>query len=165
MNDLVSVATDFVLRDRTDYQLLHFVIGQHDTPEMQYKQIILEARDLFLRIKNAEIQLQIDEEKIKKLRNKDSKIKNLKADRIELHMRATMSLLEAAKQELAYLVTLWQQYPKFTHEDIENNQMDYWALRLTRQAMTDRMALDQGVDKGNVASMINAGLVSAELTR
>jgi hypothetical protein len=163
MTDIQQAARDYIVRERSDYQLLHFVIGQHDTPEMRYRQILLEAKDLMFKIGNAEIELEITRRKIEKLESSGNEIKQLRAKQLRLGMALTLDALEAARRELHTLAELSKDYRYYTPDEIEANQAEYWEKRLTRQATTDRMALEQGVNSGNLASMMNAGLVNKEL--
>ena len=165
MNHIAKLANDYIIRERSDYQLKHFVVGQHDTPEMRYRQILMEAKDLLFKIKNAELELEINKRKVEKLESSRDEIKHLKAQQIRLGMAMTETILVATKRELDTLVEMSKDYRHYTPEEIEANQEQYWELRLTRQATTDRMALEQGVSAGNLASMMNAGLVQKELTR
>jgi hypothetical protein len=165
MTELAKVANDYVVRERSDYQLKHFVIGQHDTPEMRYRQILLEAKDLIFKIKNAELSLEITRRKIDKLEASDKETDHIKAQQRRLGMALTLDALEGAKRELDYLVELSKDYRHYEPDEIEANQAEYWEKRLTRQATTDRMSLEQGVNAGNLASMMNAGLVQKELAQ
>ena len=46
-----------IQQPRSRYQLIHFVIGQHDTPEMRYYQLMLELQDTGYKLRLAEIGL------------------------------------------------------------------------------------------------------------
>lgn len=164
MNDIVKQAQGYVIRDRSDYQLKHFVIGQHDTPEMRFRQILLEARDLLMKIKTAEIDLELLQMKIEDLEKTGDKKDELKAKKQRLHKSLVESLLVATKQELDYLVELSKDYRHYTQDEIEANQAEYWDLRLTRQALNDRMALEQGVNVGNLESLRQIGALQREIT-
>jgi hypothetical protein len=163
MNELAKVANDYIIRERSDYQLRNFVVGQHDTPEMQYRQILLEAKDLLFKIKNAEIELEITKKKIEKLESSSDEVDHLKAKQKRLGMAMTLTVLEGAKRELDYLVELSGNYKHYTPQEIEENQQDYWQKRLTRQANTDRMSLEQGISAGNLESLIKAGMIQEQL--
>jgi hypothetical protein len=162
-NDLAKVANDYIVRERSNYQLRHFVIGQHDTPEMRYRQILLEAKDLIFKIKNAELSLEITKRKIEKLEASDKETDHLKAQQKRLGMSLTLEALEGARRELSYLAELSKEYAYYSPEEIEENQEEYWQKRLTRQAATDRLSLEQGVHTSNLTSMMNAGLVNKEI--
>jgi hypothetical protein len=162
---LVKSVSNYIIRERSDYQLKHFVIEQHDTPEMRFRQIIIEAKDMLYKIKQTEISLEISKRQIEKLEASSNEIDHLKAKRKRLDMAITLDVLEGAKQELNYLVELSKDYRHYTSEEIEANQSDYWQKRLTRQANTDRMALEQGINVGNLESMMKAGLIQKELAQ
>lgn len=163
MSDLAKIANDYIVRERSDYQLRHFVVGQHDTPEMRFRQILLEAKDLIFKIKNAEIEVEITQRKIEKLESSGDAIKHLKAEQLRLGLGLALEALEGARRELRYLAELSKDYRYYSPEEIEANQGEYWEKRLTRQVTTDRMAAENGVSAGNLASMMNAGLVAKEL--
>lgn len=161
MSDLEKVAHDYIVRERSDFQLEHFVVGQHDTPEMQYRQIIIEAKSLITKIRFAELDLQMQRIKLDKL--SDSPVDQIKAERHRIGMALTEDNVEAAKRELAFLCRLAEQYPRYSAEDIEANQREYWENRLQRQATLDRLSVEQQVSVGNLGSMLNAGLLNREL--
>jgi hypothetical protein len=163
MTELAKVANDYVVRERSDYQLKHFVVGQHDTPEMRYRQILLEAKDLIFKIKNAELSLEITRRKIDKLEASDKETDHIKAQQRRLGMALTLDALEGAKRELDYLVELSKDYRHYEPDEIEANQAEYWEKRLTRQANTDRMSLEQGISAGNLESLMKAGLVQKQI--
>lgn len=163
MSDMIKISQDFVMRERSNYQLKHFVIGQHDTPEMRYKQIILECRSLIHKIKNCEIDREITIEKIKRLEAANDEIKKLKAQKMRLGLSMTEPVIQGAYQELDYLIELAKDYRCYTPEDIEANQDQYWELRLTRQANQDRIALDAGINVGNLQSLMQADLLQKQI--
>jgi hypothetical protein len=164
LSELVAIANDYVVQGRSNFQLKNFVIGQHDTPEMRYRQIIIECKDLLYKIAQAEIALEIGALKLAKLEESDDEIDKLKVKKRKMQRAVAQTVIEGTKRELAYLVELAKDYRHYTPSEIEANQPEYWELRLTRQATTDRMALEQGVSAGNLASMINAGLIQKELS-
>lgn len=157
--------TSLLLVQRTNYQIKHFVIGQHDTPEMQYRQIVMEARDLVQKIRHNELQLEIAKKRIERLEMSKDEIDHLKAKQKKLGLAVLEDMITAAKRELAYLFELSKDYPDYSLDDIEANQSVYWRLRLTRQASADQISAQQGISAGNVAAMINAGLIQKELSK
>ena len=44
-----------VQQPRSRYQLVHFVLGQHDTPEMQFYQLMLELQDMGYKLRMAQL--------------------------------------------------------------------------------------------------------------
>lgn len=154
MTDIEKRSSDYVMRDRSNFQLKHFVVQQHDTPEMQYKQILLEIKSLIYKIKTAEISRQITEKKIANRLSTGDEIDKLKAEGMRLDLWYGESVLEGAKQELAYLCELSKDYRHYTSDDIEQGQEEYWNRRLNRQAETDRLAVESKVSSGNMAALL-----------
>ena len=163
MNDIERQAKDYVVRERSDYQLLHFVVGQHDTLQMQYRQILLEVKSLITKIRLAELATQ--KQRIKLDRLSGSALNLLKAEKIRINMVVTLDAIEGARRELNYLLELAGKYPQYTPQEIEENQEEYWESRLQRQANLDRMSVEQNVSAGNLASMLNAGLLNRSIEK
>lgn len=163
-DSLVKKSRHLLITSRSKFQLEHFVVGQHDTPEMRYRQIILEARSLLHSIDYARLQAEVYCLEIKELEaTKDEKDK-LVAQQKRLDLEQTLSLMQAAEKELEYLTEIAQDYRPYTLEEIEQNQPLYWKKRLTRQAFTDRSAIEEGISVGNVASLIQAGILQGQIT-
>lgn len=157
--ELENLSNNYVVQSRSNFQLKHFVIGQHDTPEMQYRQILIEAQDLLYKIKMAEFDLEKKKIRLEKLAKSDSKISAVKAKEVQLAIEYTLLTLEGAKRELFYLEELFKQYPKYTLDDIEDNQREYWEKRLSRQADLDTFSAQKGISVGNAQSMLDIGLI------
>jgi hypothetical protein len=160
MPELSKITQSQIIPSRSRYQLEHFVIGQHDTPEMQYQQILIEGADLTMKIRMAELAIRKTEIEIANLKLSDDPIKLIEAEEKELGLAYTKLVLESARYEWAVLEELFKKYPNYTYAEIENNQPEYWKQRLTRQAEIDQVQAREGITAGNVASMLNAGLIS-----
>lgn len=161
MTDIEKIAQDYIVRERSNYQLRYFVVGQHDTPEMQYRQILMEVKALVTKIRMAE--LQVEKQRIKIERLSDDPLDQIKAEEHRVGIAITLDLIEAARRELEFLLNLAQEYPQYTPQDIEDNQREYWEARLQRQASLDRLSVEQQVSAGNLMSMLNAGLLNREI--
>jgi hypothetical protein len=161
MTDIKKIANDYIIRERSDYQLRHFVIGQHDTPAMQYRQILLEVKSLLTKIRFAE--LDVKKKRIKMQRLSDDALDQVKAEEHKFSIAILLDGIEAASRELDFLLRLAEQYPQYSPQDIEDNQAEYWQARLQRQATLDRMSVEQQVSVGNLSSMLNAGLLNREI--
>jgi hypothetical protein len=159
MSELAKIAQSQIIPSRSRYQLEHFVIGQHDTPEMRYQQILIEGADLTMKIKMAEFAMQKTEIEIANLKLSDDPIKLIEAKEKELGLAYSRLVLESTRYEWAVLEDLFKQYPNYSYADIEANQPDYWKARLTRQAEIDRTQAKEGISAGNLTSMLNAGLL------
>lgn len=140
----------------------HFVLGQHDTAPMQWRQILLEAQDLIYKIRLAEIAVQKASIEIERLMSTGDEIDALEAEEKELGVVLTKRTLQGARQELLWLQELADEVGAFTAEEIEADQPNYWSLRLNRQAGLDRLALAEGVSPANLQSMLSAGLLTKE---
>jgi hypothetical protein len=160
--DLYKKASSFILQDRSEYQIAKFVIGQHDTPQMQYRQILIEAQDLIYKIKMAEISQKKLKLKIRKLLEENTEESLLDAEEAQLSYALTENVIEGAKRELAVFENLYQQFPQFTEQDIADNQEDYWKLRLHRQAELDTAHRSSGVSPGNLQALLEIGEVTLE---
>ena len=159
--EIEKIATDYVVRERSDYQLRHFVIGQHDTPQMRYRQILIEIKSLVTKIRLAELDLKKNRIKLDRLG--DDPLDLIKAEKLQLGMAVTADALEAARRELDFLLKLAEEYPQYTPQDIEDNQQEYWEARLNRQANIDRMSVTEQVSAANLTSMLYSGLFQKEI--
>jgi uncharacterized protein (DUF433 family) len=163
LGDLAKIAQSYTIPSRTYFQLKHFVIGQHDTPEMQYRQIIIEVKDLLFKIRSTEIVLKKEEILLKRLEESNDEMDLLEAESKRLGMAVTRDTLEGGKREFNYLCNLAKDYPHYSPDDIEAAQETYWRQRLNRQASIDQLSADQRVSVGNLHSMHQAGLLPKEL--
>jgi hypothetical protein len=161
VTDIQQFARDYIVRERSDYQLLHFVIGQHDTPHMRYRQILLEVKSLITKIRLAELDVKKQQIKLDALT--DEPLNQIKAEKIRINIAITLDALEGARRELAFLLKLAEDYPAYTPQEIEENQQEYWEARLQRQATLERMSVEQQVSTVNLMSMLNAGLLNREV--
>jgi hypothetical protein len=156
MSKLSKLSQTQIIPSRSKFQIEHFVIGQHDTPEMRYQQILIEGADLAYKIKMAEIGIEKTKIEIKKLKKTGDELDALEAKEKELGMAYTSLVLESTRYEYAVLEGLFNQYINYSYEDIEANQPEYWKARLTRQAEIDIAQSRQGITAGNLTSLINA---------
>ena len=161
MNDIEKAAHDYIVRERSDYQLQHFVIGQHDTPHMQYRQILIEVKSLIIKIRFAK--LDIDKKRIKIDALTDAPLDAIKAEKLRLGIAITLDAIEGANRELSFLLRLAEEYPQYTAQDIEDDQTHYWQARLERQAMIEKMSVEHQMSSANLTSMLNAGLLKREI--
>jgi hypothetical protein len=162
VHELEKISENFIVQARSRYQIENFVIGQHDTEEMQYRQIIIEAQDLIHKIKKAEVQIEKMNIEIQAL-SKGDRLKQLDAADKALDKRYLEITLAGSYRELAVLQDLFNAFPKYSADEIERNQKDYWEKRLTRQAHIEALSAQQGVSSGNLTSMLQANLLRNEV--
>jgi hypothetical protein len=158
MTELQKKSSAYIIRSRSDYQLKKFVVGQHDTPEMQYRQILIEAQSLIYNIKAAELSIKKLELEAKKLELANDEIASIEAQEKRLGIAQTLIALDGARAELNCLESLFNNYPQFSPDEIEANQPEYWAKRLSRQAELDVTSFREGITGANLQSMLDAGL-------
>jgi len=153
---------NLVILSRSKYQIEKFVLGQHDTLPMQFRQIVLEIRSLETSLETAKVSLQILEIKINKLATKNDEISLLKLKKKEIKAGMLSEGIASSAAELEILNEILSSIPWFTEVEIEQNQEEYWEKRLTRQAEIDSIQAAQGISAGNISSLIQAGLISLQ---
>ena len=125
---------------RTPYQLERFVVGQHDTLEMQFVQVCRELEALYYTIKEVGMANKKTELEIAKLRATGDEIDSIDADIKELGLERTRLVAIGARRELDELIKMYDAMPHFTRQQIDESQPDYWQARLGRQANLQMMA-------------------------
>lgn len=153
MSELEKVSQGITIPERTRFQIERFVIGQHDTPEMQYRQVLIEAQDLIYKIQLAKIGIKKTELEIQRLLATGDEMEALEAEEKKLGLELTKNVLVGAEQELAVLEEIYKQSPKFSQEDIEANQPEYWSKRLHRQAKHELASRQTGVGANSLQSL------------
>lgn len=153
-----------IQKPRTEFQLKNFVVGQHDTEEQQYKQCLMEIQALIHTIKVTAIEIKKNEIKIKKLRATKDEIDELDAQILELNLDQSRLALVGAQRELSDLVAIWESFPhKFTYEEIEESQPEYWYKRLTRQSTLETIGGSQA-QSAHLEALRQIGVISVDDT-
>lgn len=141
---------------RSAYVLEHLVVKAHEHPSQQFLQCVLEMRIKYNTIRRSRIQREIINEEIARLDMADS-IDRLQAElkRIDLE---EMELSEVgAMREFFSLYRIYQQMPRFTAEQIEAGQAEYWYKRLVGQSQRDVLATGR-VGQGNIQALEHIGV-------
>jgi hypothetical protein len=161
MYDEIDKAIAEVQQPRSRFQLESFVLGQHATDEMKYYQTVIELQDMIYKYKLAQIAVKKSEIKIAKLRATGDELDELKAQEVELGLVQTRFTMLGAERELAHLVDIWNGFEhKFTREEIEAAQPDYWEARLTNNAKAMLMG-GSGVNPAHIETMEQAGILES----
>ena len=161
MFENIELAIAEVQQPRSRFQLERFVLGQHATAEMQYYQTVIELQDMIYKYKLAEISVKKTEAKIAKLRSTGDEIDELKAQERELGLAQTRFAMIGAERELAHLVDIWNGFQhKYSREEIEIAQPDYWQARLTNNAKAMLMG-GSGVNAAHIEAMEQAGVLES----
>ena len=161
MFDAIEKAIADVQQPRSRFQLERFVLGQHATNEMRYYQVCLELQDLLYKYKFAEINAKKTEIKIERLRSTGDELDELKAQEIELGQAQTKLAVIGARRELGHLMEIWDSFEhKYSREEIEAAQPDYWQARLTNNARAMLMG-GQSVNPAHIEAMEQAGVLES----
>lgn len=148
-----------IQQPRSNFQLERFVLGQHLTPEMQYYQLLLEIQDLTFKHNNALIEREISEKKIAKLEASEDEIKILKAKQRRLALDQLNLAILGTERELAHLFTVWDSFEhKYSREEIEAAQPEYWKARLSANANAMIMG-GAGINPAHLEAMAQAGIL------
>lgn len=142
---------------RTSYVIEKFVVGQHDTIEMQFSQCVLEIQIKVANLKRAKLGKRKIEIQIKELEDKGTEIDQIDADLKRIDLQEQDFAVLGALRELETLYKIYQSFPKkYTREEIDNAQENYWKLRLDRQAQQDLQATGRiGVGNSEALRQIN----------
>lgn len=151
-----------IMPERTGYQLRHFIIGQHDTAPMRFRQIVLEAQRLAYNMRMAELDIEKKRIQIHRLLSSGDPIEAIEAEELRLGITLTERALEGARFEWLELEKLADETGYHSLADIEADQGDYWRRRLTRQAESDRLGHREGISPGNIESLLAAGLIQRQ---
>jgi hypothetical protein len=161
MFDEIDKAIAEVQQPRSRFQLERFVLGQHATPEMQYYQTLIELQDMIYKYKLAQIAVKKAELKIDKLRKTGDELDELKAQEVELGLVQTRFTMLGAERELKHLVEIWDSFEhKYTRDEIEQAQPDYWRARLTNNARAMLMG-GTSVNAAHIEAMEQAGVLDS----
>lgn len=154
-----------ITQSRSNYQLEKFVVGQHHTPEMQYYQLVLEASALTNSLKNVKLQIKKLDAEITELNSTGKKSDEVEAEIKQLSIFDLEHSIIGAERELKYLTQLFDQYPKFTRQEIESAQKEYWETRLTRTAQFQMLSRQGGVDWAQLEALQQANFIEDGLAQ
>ena len=153
----IDEAIAAIQQPRSRFQLLHFVLGQHDTPEMQFYQLCQELQDTGYKLRLAELYLRRTEGEIERLRATGDEIDEIDAEEKQVGMEQTRVVMLGARREMEVLQDLFDSVPHFSRPEIEHAQPEYWEKRLTRQ--TELQIMSGHVGWAQLDAMRQAGLM------
>ena len=161
MFDQIEKAIAEVQQPRSRFQLERFVLGQHATKEMQYYQTVIELQDAIYKYKVAVLNVKKSEIKIAELRVTGKEFDELKAQERELRLEQTKLAMVGAKREMEHLVEIFDSFEhKYTRDEIEAAQPDYWQARLTNNARAMLMG-GSSVNAAHIEAMEQAGVLDS----
>lgn len=161
MFDEILKAIAEVQQPRSRFQIEKFVLGQHSRPEIQYYQVLLELGPLLSNLRLAEIKEKKNQIKIARLRESGDEIDELEAQEIEIEQEGIATALIGTRREIAHLVEIFNSFEhKYTREEIEAVQQDYWRERLTNNAKAMLMG-GVSVNPAHIEAMEQAGVLDS----
>ena len=144
-------------QNRSNFALEKFVVGQHDMPARQRKQVLDELVSMMLGLQQSVtahemLQIDIEELSTKKERNKYEQKRNEIRIREKIREIRFIELqIIGTLRECNFLRVMLEQMPKYTREEYEQEEAEYWKRRLTRQVfLSDR----GGMNYGNLDAVI-----------
>lgn len=137
-------ALEATQQPRTRYQLEHFVLGQHDTAEMQFHQVCLEIQVGLRSLRTAEVGIRKCELEIERLLETGDEMDALDAEEKTIALEHSNLLMIGAHREMEALMDIFHSIPHFTRDEIDHAQPEYWEKRLTRQTNLQVMAGNVG---------------------
>ena len=153
----ISEAIAEIQQPRSRYQLIHFVIGQHDTPEMRFYQVVIELQDMGYKLRMAQLGVRKAQVEIERLLATGDDLDAIEAEEKQVGLEQTWIVMRGAERELAVLTDLFDESQKFTRDEIEHAQPEYWEKRLTRQ--TNLQIMSGGVQWAQLDSMRQIGML------
>ena len=133
-------AIEAIQQPRSRFQLEHFVVGAHDTPEMRFHQVVLELSAAVPNYRIALISKRRQEREIERLKDSDDPDADLDLEEKQITYGQFCALLIGTERELAALMDIFHSMPHFTRDEIDHAQPEYWQKRLNRQAQLSIMS-------------------------
>src|SRR3990172_2368790 len=146
---------DAIAMPRPAYVLEHLVVLPNEHITQQWQQCVLEMRIKYNNIRRSLLQRQ------KLLRDIESEQDDLEVQIKQIDLDDLDWGLLGMAREFEALYTIYQQFPKrFTREELDAGQAEYWYNRLTKQAHQDILANGR-VSVGNQEALrqIRASLI------
>ena len=98
-----------IQQPRSRYQLVHFVLGQHDTPEMQFYQLMLELQDMGYKLRMAELNVRKTEVEITRLLETGDELDAIEAEEKQVGLEQTQIVMKGAQREIAILEDIFNE--------------------------------------------------------
>jgi hypothetical protein len=152
-HDALFAAFDAVSQPRSDYQLRKFVVGEHETPERQYLQVVVEMQRKVSSLRRAVIERRKKIAAIEKETDLDEK------ELMQIDLDDMNFAITGAMREFNTLYDIYMSLPTFTTQQLQDAEEGYWIRRLIRQSQVDIDSCGQ-VSPGNMDALRQAGIVT-----
>ena len=153
----IAEAIAEIQQPRSRYQIVHFVLGQHDPPEMQFYQLIQEIQSTCHAIRVAELGVKKQKIEIARLLETGDELDAVEAEEKQVGLEYTEVLMIGSQRELAVMMDIFNASDHFTRDEIEHAEPDYWAKRLSRQ--TNLQIMSGGLQWAQLDAMHQAGML------
>lgn len=150
-----------VQQARSNFQIEKFVVGQHDTKEMQYYQTVIELQNLYYTLKTVALEIKKTEIKIEKLKKSGDEIDEIDAQIMEIGLEQTRLVGKGTIRELDRLLKIYNSFEhKYSRDEIEQGQIEYWEKRLNRQAVLEAISGGSTAQAAHLDSLRQIGAIS-----
>jgi hypothetical protein len=159
----MRAAFEAIAQPRSDFQLAHFVVAQHDTLPRQWAQAVLELQGRVFNIARIQADVELLELKLADeleaadaADGREKRRHELEGAKIRIALEETglgrLGNVREAESLIAIVETLEAKNGgPFTREQIESDEARYWSLRLRRQAYPIIRGL---IDQGNAEVLL-----------
>jgi hypothetical protein len=150
------------------FQIKHFVLNASETPQRLYRTLGLYMQSKIQSLKDAQYGT---EEKIIDLEEAEAKLKfedNIfekrrltpQITKIRDGLESSKKLIKDAMIELDYCYSIYKDMPKFTREEFENAELEYYSKNLHKQAIGLTGAPNASGGYPTIVSSVNEFLFS-----
>lgn len=149
-----------IAQGKSDFVLEHLIVGQEDTPPMQWVQCVLELKARYFSIAGLMLDIKEAEQKYRLHRFFETVTFGLfgNARRQELQVESMQLSINGLYGEFHALYRLYKAMPKLSREQIEEGQEFYWKQRLLKQAQYDVLSTNR-VKQGNLEGLRQVGIL------
>lgn len=146
---------------RTPEVLKRFVVGAQaiDHPAQGWAQCVLELQIKYDDIRRAKINAELIQLEIDELEKESTPKSLLNAKLKMIDLEAQDRAMLGAIREFHSLYTIYKSFPKrYTRDELDASQIEYWQNRLTRQALQDQQSRQLGIGAGNLQALREASI-------
>lgn len=154
---------DAIQQPRSNFALENFVVAQHHMPGRQRMQCVLELQIKMFNARRAALDVRERELKIQQIEYRSGlgevadQLNEVEAEKLKIEIEEINLVRLGNLREAECLYGILQKLPKYTREEYEAEERDYWALRLNEQ-----IDLSLRPSSGNMEAVnqINRGILS-----
>ena len=152
---------DAIQMARSPEVLRRFVVGTQaiDHPAQGWAQTVLELQIKYDDIRRARINAELIQLEIGELESQGTEKSRLEAKLKCIDIEAQNRAMLGAVREFKSLYAIYKGFEKrYTREELDATQIEYWQNRLTRQAMQDQQSNLLGISAGNLQALREANV-------